>query len=477
MALGKWGQPKQENMFVATASLAKSPGHPFYERLNQLLSEADFDGFAEAECAPYYADKMGRPSIPPGVYFRMLLIGYFECLESERGIDWRVSDSLSLRRFLGYDLDEQTPDHSSLSRTRERLPLEVHQQIFGWGIGVLARAQQVKGKTVGVDATTLEANAAMRTIVRRDTGESYQAFLERLAKASGIQTPTRADLSKLDKKRPKKASNKDWEHPHDPDARITKMKDGRTHLAHKVEHAVDLETGALLAVTLCAADEGDTESLPWTLLRAELNLDRLALDEQARKHLHKKPLGEVVADKGYHSNESLVMLKESNIRSYVSEPDRGRRKWVDRKDAQAAVYANRQRIKGARSQALGKARAELVERSFAHAYDTGGMRRLHLRDRDNILKRLLIHDTAHNLGLLMRKLVGAGTPRGLHGFAAALSAILLAPIRQLVALRGHLKKLRLLLGLRLSSDPMNGIFAPRRLAFLGRRKTGFSTGC
>ena len=279
MALGKWGQQKQESMFVATNALVKSPGHPFYEKLNELLSAADFDGFAEAQCAPYYAKQVGRPSIPPGVYFRMLMIGYFEGLESERGIDWRVSDSLSLRRFLGYDLDEQTPDHSSLSRTRQRLPVEVHEQVFGWGLQVLARARLVKGKTVGVDATTLEANAAMRTIVRRDTGESYQAFLERLAKASGIQTPTRADLAKLDKKRPKKASNKDWKHPHDPDARITRMKDGRTHLAHKVEHVVDLDTGALLAVTLSAADEGDTESLPWTLLRAELNLDRVALDE------------------------------------------------------------------------------------------------------------------------------------------------------------------------------------------------------
>jgi transposase len=477
MALGKWGQQKQESMFVATNSLVKPPGHPFYEKLNELLSTAGFDDFAEAECSAYYADQVGRPSIPPGVYFRMLMIGYFEGLESERGIDWRVSDSLSLRRFLGYDLDEQTPDHSSLSRTRQRLPLEIHEQVFGWGLQVLARARLVKGKTVGVDATTLEANAAMRTIVRRDTGESYQAFLERLAKASGIQTPTRADLAKLDKKRPKKASNKDWEHPHDPDARITRMKDGRTHLAHKVEHVVDLDTGALLAVTLSAADEGDTESLPWTLLRAELNLDRVALDEEARKNLHKKPLSEAITDKGYHSNESLVTLKESNIRGYISEPDRGRRKWDGQTDAQAAVYANRRRIQGNRGQALGKARAEKVERSFAHTYETGGMRRLHLRDRGNILKRLLIHNAAHNFGLLMRKLVGVGTPRGLQGLRAAFWATVVAARSHLAAFRGHLEKLRLLLGLRLSSDPMNRILAPSCLAFPGHQKTSFTTGC
>ncbi len=426
MAMGKRAQGKQDGLFVATSALVKSPGHPFYEKLNEVLSAEGFDAFAEARCAPYYAKKLGRPSIPPGVYFRMLMIGYYEGLESERGIDWRVSDSLSLRRFLGYGLDEETPDHSSLSRTRHRLPAEVHTEIFNWALRVLGKADLVKGKTVGVDATTLEANAAMRSIVRQDTGETYQAFLERLAKASGTETPTREDLAKLDKKRPKKASNKDWEHPHDPDARITKMKDGRTHLAHKVEHVVDLETDAILAVTLAAADEGDTESLPWTLLRAEVNLERVALDEQARKHLHDKPLSEVVADKGYHSNDSLVNLKESKMRTYISEPDRGRRKWDGKKEAQAAVYANRRRIKGNRGQALRRARAEKVERSFAHAYETGEMRRLHLRERGNILKRLLIHDAARNLGLLLRKLVGVGTPKGLQGAISGLQDILVA---------------------------------------------------
>ena len=426
MAMGKRGQEKQDGLFVATSALVKSPGHPFYEKLNEVLSAEGFDVFAEAQCAPYYAKKLGRPSIPPGVYFRMLMIGYYEGLDSERGIDWRVSDSLSLRRFLGYGLDKQTPDYSSLSRTRHRLPVEVHTEIFNWALRVLSKVDLVKGKTVGVDATTLEANAAMRSIVRRDTGEVYQTFLERLAKASGIDTPTREDLAKLDKKRPKKASNKDWEHPHDPDARITKMKDGRTHLAHKVGHAVDLETDAILAVDLTAADEGDTESLPWTLLRAELNLERVALDEQARKHLHDKPLSEVVADKGYHSNDSLVDLEEGKIRSYISEPDRGRRKWAGKKEAQAAVYANRRRIKGNRGQALRKARAEKVERSFAHAYETGGMRRLHLRDRGNIFKRLLIHNAARNLGLLMRKLGGVGTPRGLQGLRSGLRLIFVA---------------------------------------------------
>jgi transposase len=369
----------------------------------------------------------------------MLMIGYFEGLDSERGIDWRVSDSLALRRFLGYDLDEQTPDHSSLSRTRHRLPVEVHADVFTWMLEVLARAGLVKGKTLGVDATTLEANAAMRSIVRRDTSEGYQAFLERLARESGIETPTREDLAKLDKKRPKKGSNQDWQHPHDPDARITKMKDGRTHMAHKVEHAVDLDTNAIVAVTLAPADEGDTESLSSTLIATQDNLERVARDRQAAKHLHRQVFSEVVTDKGYHSNGSLLDMEWTNIRSYFSEPDRGRRKWDGNRDAQAAVYANRRRIRGARGQRLRKARAEQVERGFAHVYETGGMRRLFLRDRSNILKRLLIHVSACNLGLLLRKLTGIGTPRGLQGLPQVLWRVVRTLFVRTGFLLGHLR--------------------------------------
>ena len=430
MAMRKRRRQRQESMFIATNRLAKSPGHPFYEKLNQVLAAEGFDEFVEAKCAPHYAEKVGRPSIPPGIYFRMLMIGYFEGIESERGIDWRVSDSLALRGFLGYDLDEQTPDHSTLSRTRQRLPFKMHAEVFTWVLQVLAKANLVKGKTIGVDATTLEANAAMRSIVRRDTGEAYQSFLENLAKASGVETPTREDLAKLDKKRPKKGSNKDWEHPDDPDARITKMKDGRTHLAHKAEHAVDLDTDAIVAVTLPGTDEGDTESLPWTLMEAQWSLERVAEDPKAAKRLHPQPVREVVTDKGYHSNDVLDNLKQAHIRTYIAEPNRGRRRWKGRHDLQAAVYENRRRIKGDRGQTLRKLRAERVERSFALSYETGGMRRLHLRDRGNILKRLVIHLCGYNLGLLMRKLLGVGTPRGLQGLLSSL-------LQHLIGLRGE----------------------------------------
>ena len=423
MALGKRNRESQGQLWVATQDLT-APGHPFYKKLNQVLDKHGFDEFVEERCANYYADGIGRPGIPPGVYFRLLMVGYFEGIDSEREIAWRVADSLSLRQFLGYELNQRTPDHSSVSRTRRLLDYQTHQEVFDWVLKVLAKAKLLKGKTLGVDATTLDANAAMRSIVRRDTGDGYDEFLTKLATASGIETPSREDLAKIDKKRPKKGSNKDWEHPHDPDARITKMKDGRTHLAHKVENAVDMDTQAIVAVTLAGADEGDTESLAWTLLRTELNLDTVSQDPGARKHLHPKPFSEVVTDKGYHSNEVLVDLKASEvlvdlkasgIRSYISEPDRGRRDWKDKADAQQAVYANRRRIRGHRGQALRRKRGELLERPYAHLFETGGMRRLFLRHRQNILKRLLLHVCGFNLGLLMRKLVGNGTPRGMRG--------------------------------------------------------------
>jgi len=420
MAMGKQTNDGQGDFWIATAALPKTSGHPFYRRLNGVLKAHGFDAFAEAECGQYYAETMGRPSIPPGVYFRMLFIGYFEGIDSERGIAWRVADSMALRKFLGYRLNESTPDHSSVSRTRRRLSVETHDRVFTWILTALAKEGLVKGKTLGVDATTLEANAAMRSIVRRDTGEGYEAFLTRLAKASGIETPTREDLVKLDRKRPKKGSNAEWESPDDPDAAITKMKDTRTHLAHKAEHAVDMETQAVVAVTLPRADEGDPDTLGWTLMEAEKQLGAVSEDTDAAKHLHEKPISEVVADKGYHSNDSLTGL--GGIRTYISEPNRGRRNWEGKPEAREAVYANRRRIRGKRGKALLRKRGEYLERSFAHAYETGGMRRLHLRHRSNILKRLLIHIGGFNLGLVMRKLFGKGTPRGLRDLLSSLLA-------------------------------------------------------
>jgi len=422
MAMGKRSGERQETMWVDAQSLARSPGHPFYERLNAELASHGFDTFAEGLCARFYAEKRGRPGLAPGVYFRLLLIGYFEKIDSERGIAWRCADSLSLRDFAGVDLDKAPPDHSTISRTRRLIAVETHEAIFAWVLTALAKADLVKGKTVGIDATTLEANAALRSIVRRDTGESYKEFLTDLANASGIETPTREELAKLDRKRPKKGSNDDWQNPHDPDAQITKMKNGSTHLAHKDEHAVDLDTGAVLAVTLHGGAVGDCMSLPETLGAAEGNLDEVGQDADAAEHLHEHPVQDIVTDKGYHGNAALLDLQEDRHRTYVSEPDRGRRKWTNKADAKQAVYANRRRIRGERGKRLMRKRGELLERPFQHYLDGGGMRRTHLRGHGNILKRLLIHVAGFNLGLLMRTLVGRGTPRGLHSALANLLA-------------------------------------------------------
>ena len=256
-------------MWVDTADLPTSDGHPFFERLNRVLEEAGFDAFVEGLCAAFYAARMGRPSLRPGRYFRLLVIGYFEGLSSERGIAWRVADSLSLRSFLDLDVTEAAPDHSTLSRTRRLIDVETHVSVFTWVLERLVDAGLVRGKTVGIDATTLEANAAMRSIERRDTGESYEAFVRSLAEASGVETPTRADLARFDRSRKnKKTSNKEWKSPQDPDAKIAKMKDGRTHLAHKAEHGVDMDTGAIVSVTVQDASDGDTATLPETLIMA-----------------------------------------------------------------------------------------------------------------------------------------------------------------------------------------------------------------
>lgn len=418
MAMGKRGRSVQGEFWVETTSLPPAPAHPFYVEVNKILDTRGFDGFVEEQCRRFYAEKMGRPSLAPAIYFRLLLIGYFEGIDSERGIAWRVADSLGLRRFLGYKLTDDTPDHSTISRNRRLIDVETHRQVFTWVLGALADAGLLKGKTVGIDATTLEANAAMRSIVRKETGEGYQEFLTRLAEESGIATPTREDLARLDKTRKNKASNDDWENPNDPDAKITKMKDGRTHLAHKAEHAVDLQTGAIVAVTLQPADRGDTSSIDQTLEQAGDNLVDAVTHATNETKISDQALTEAVADKGYHSNEVTSRLRQDNIRTYISEPDRGRRNWTDKAVEREAVYANRRRIRGRRGRRLMRKRGELVERSFAHCYDTGGMRRAHLRNHENILKRLLIHVAGFNLSLILRKLFGLGTARGLQDLLA-----------------------------------------------------------
>jgi transposase len=433
MAMGNRPPERQSPLFVATGSLAQSPGHPFYERMNALFAEEGFDRFVESRCARFFAETIGRPGTPPGVYFRMLMVGYFEGIGSEREIAWRCADSRSLASFLGYGPSEATPDHSTLSRTRRLVDLETHREIFTWILAVLGRRGLVKGRSIAIDATTLEANAALRSIVRKDDGRGYDSFLVDLAKASGIETPTREDCAKIDKARKKKGSNDDWTHPGDPDARITRMKDGTTHLAHKVEHATDLDTTAIVGVTVQHADLGDTGTVSATLLEASDQIKEALPDAAGVR--------DVVMDRGYHSNDVLADLREIGYVTYVSEPARGRRRWKGNDRARDAVHANRRRVRSVHGQALRKKRGEIAERSNAHCYETGRLRRVHVRGQENASKRVLVQAATYNLALLMRTLIGAGTPKGLAGrLAAALgTACTLNRLRQ--ALAAHRKSL------------------------------------
>jgi transposase len=408
-----------------------------------VLSEAGFDAFCEERCRPFYHQKLGRPSLAPGVYFRLLLIGFFEGIDSERGIGWRVADSLSLRRFLHYGLDEATPDHVTISRTRRLLDEATHQAVFTFVLTEVARRGLLQGKTIGIDATTLEANAAMRSIVRRDTSESYMEYLRCLAAEAGIDARDDEAVRRMDRKRKKKTSNEEWVNPHDPEAEVTKMKDGTTHLAYKAEQAVDLETGAIVAITTHGGAAGDSESVRETLPAAgEAVAEQIATaTAQGQYKVHEQGLREVVTDKGYHSGAGLAAMKEWGVRTYVAAPRQPRRKWEGKREQQAAVYANRRRVEGARGRRLLRRRGELLERPFAHQYETGALRRLYVRGRGNVAKRVLLQAAAFNLALILRTMTRAGTPRGLADLKRKLFCALLRLLAALPAMPAPLSGL------------------------------------
>lgn len=427
MALGRRGE-REQALWVAASALPRSAGHPFYTRLNAVLDQAGFDRFAEAECAASYAEGQGRPSIPPGTYFRMLLVGYFEGIDSQRGIAWRCSDSLALREFLGLGVEDRVPEHSSLTIIRQRLPLAVHEAVFGWVVRLVSAHGLVRGKTVAVDATTLEANAAMKSIVRRDTGASWQQYIRQLAEAEGITHPTEEDARRVDRRRRgKRVSNKDWASTSDPESRITKMKDGRTHLAYKAEHVIDLETEVIVAAQIYAGDAADSATLVSSVQKAEAYLAPAATAAVVE---------EIVADKGYHAAAALAECAAWGLRTYIPERrERGPRRWTDKALGwESAFRANRRRVRGRRSRALQRRRSERVERSFAHTCGSGNQRRSWLRGVENVQKRYCLTTAARNLGLLMRHCFGIGTPRSLQGRLAALRTLVSAlhtPLRWL----------------------------------------------
>lgn len=431
MAMGTRKMRERQADLWYDGELPTAPGHPFYKRLNEVLDHAQFDRFCETSCADFYHQKLGRPSLPPGQYFRTMMIGFFEGLDSERGIAWRLADSLTLRQFLSIALDEKTPDHVTISRTRRLIDPATHQKIFSWVLERLAQGGLIKGKTIGVDSTTLEANAAMKSIVRRDTGESYLEYLKRLAEAEGIEAKDAASLLRMDRKRKKKTSNEDWQNPVDEDAEITKLKDGRTALAYKAENAVDMETGAIVAVTTHSGAAADTTTVIETVIEAGMAVADL-IDEKTpagQYEVHPEGVQEVVADKGYHSNEVMVGMAELGVRSYVAEPDRGPRNWDGKKAEKAAVYSNRRRIKGDRGKRMQRQRGEKIERNFAHQFDTGGLDRLYVRGLQNVHKKFLIQAAACNLALLLRSRHGSGKPRAAHDRAAEVILIIFAVLK------------------------------------------------
>jgi transposase len=416
MAMGTRKRRQRQEPLWYGSELPSAPGHPFYNRLNEILDKASFDLLCEQLCSGFYHQKLGRPSLAPGIYFRTMMIGFFEGIDSERGIAWRLADSLTLREFLGIGLDEDTPDHVTISRTRRLLNAEVHQEVFHWVLQQLAQAGLIKGKTIGVDSTTLEANAAMKSIVRRDTREGYTEYLKRLAEAEGLDAPDAAALRRMDRKRTKKMANEEWVSPHEPEAEITRLKDGRTALAYKAEQAVDMETSAIVAVTTHGGAVADTATIEETVPEAGVAVAEVMLEQTPAGEYMVNPGGveEVVADKGYHSNEVLVGLGKLKVRTYIAEPDRGQRSWQGKQAAQAAVYGNRRRIGGARGKRLLARRGERVERNFAHQFDTGGMDRLWVRGRENVHKKLLIQAAACNLALMLRASHGSGKPKAAH---------------------------------------------------------------
>jgi transposase len=465
MALGRQAEERQQEFWIAFGDLPKSAGHPFYEKLQALLLEGDFDEFVESLCEPFYAEE-GRPSIPPGRYFRMLFVGYFEGIDSQRGIAWRCGDSLSLRDFLRLEPRQRVPDHSSLTKVRKRLSLEVHDRVFSFVLELAAEKGLLRGRTVAVDSTTLEANAAMKSIVRKETGEDWKDYVRRLAEEAGIENPTDEDLRKFDKKRKnKKVSNKEWESSSDPDSRIVKMKDGRTHLAYKAEHVVDLESDLVLEAEVYHGDEADSQTIVQSIDQAQGHLDE-AQGEQ--------DIEEAVADKGYHKSETLVELSvERGIRTYIPEPERPhRRSWKDKPTVQQEVtYANRRRVRGNRSKRLQKLRSEYVERTFAHVCETGGSRRTWLRGLENVKKRYVVEVAARNLGRILRALFGIGTPRSLQGAAPLVCLFHLAI--------GFCRRSwdRFLDFRYLQARPTVVTLRPRLFASLSWQTWAFSTGC
>lgn len=397
----------QPELFVPAARLVQPAAGSFYAKLPQTLESFNFAVRIRELCAPAYSgSQRGRPPVDPAVYFKMLMIGFFENIASERGIAERCSDSISIRFFLGYDLTEATPDHSTLSLIRGRLSEDVYQEIFVLILGALQQQGLIQGRQVGIDTSVIEANAALKSLVNRDTQEAYWEYVRRLARENGVNPEDAAAVRQFDRKRPQKMSNEDGENPHDPDAKIGPTKAGATDMIYKPEHTVDLDTGAVLQAQVRLGHEADPKDLAAHVLPAQVNIN-LAQERPADS----LTIQSATADKGYHAAEELSQLQREGIRTVISDPVRNRNLAKLSTVQAKAVSAARRSAHSQSGKRLLKKRGMHLERSFAHVLDAGGARRTTLRGLENLNKRFKVTAAIYNLSQLMREIWGGGTPK------------------------------------------------------------------
>lgn len=412
---------QQQNIWIATSEIVSTPANSFYQKLDGALASLGFGEKVRSLCAPFYENdpsKGGRPGIDPEVYFKMLMIGFFENLSSERGIAARCGDSLSIRGFLHYSLTETTPDHSSLTVIRKRLSEEVFRAVFSLILQALKKHKLLKGKRVAIDASVIEANASLRSLQHRLTGDDYWEYVKKLADAAGVDTRDTAAVRRFDKKREDRTtSNKDWQNPHDLTAKVGRTKRGATRMIYKPEHIVDLDTGAILDADIRAGDEHDTDELAERLLDAEERINTALGDDAdiARIEI-------AVSDKGYYKVSELTALQQHGIKTVISDPIDNRRIEKLPVEQQKAVRAAKRSVTANYGKQLLKRRGMYVERSFEHVLDCGGARHTTLRGTENISKRYMIQTACMNLSLLMRKMIGIGTPK--QALAASNEAII-----------------------------------------------------
>jgi len=405
---------EQAEFWIARQDLARGPASRFYDQLDETLQELEFAQKVHGLCAPLYSSgEKGRPPIDPVVYFKMLMVGFLEDLPSERAIAARCGDSLMIRRFLGYDLDEDTPHHSSFTVIRQRLSKEVYQAIFDIILEGLRAHGLLRGRNLGIDSSVMEANASLRALQNRNTGEAYWDYVKRLAAEAGVDAQDLSAVRRFDKERPgRKTSNQEWVNPYDRDAKVAKAKDGATDMLYKPENIVDLDTGAILGAEVRRADQGDTEGLAERVISAAALVEAIREETSAAAQ---KPVpavtATVTADKGYYCLQELEAIQESGIKTVISDPLRNRR--VDRlmPEQRRVVHRAQRSAKSAYGKALLRRRGMHIERSFAHLLDSGGMRRATLRGQHNLEKRYKIAAATYNLSQLMRHICGIGTPK------------------------------------------------------------------